>query len=1229
MAFRYKPPLYSAQQTLTDVNERKLPFLAAMYNLRLTQNSAGRNQYRVGLALDSDGLLRRTATVNFNFEIAPQDQEDLRWYLEDFLQYPFDPAPKIAARVEERMVEIGSNLFNALFQSSDEARDLWATLRAHLNDTRIEIVTEVHEAASVPWELVHDPADDKPLVLCARAFVRANPQLSQRPFFPEDSAAPMRILLVICRPGGDDDVPFRSVAMRIIKGLSERERGAFQLDVLRPPTLEQLSKVLRRAAATGQPYQAVHFDGHGIYEDLVATTSNLPHKNRRGYLIFENPTYHGNVELVHGALLGKILLETGVSLLVVNACRSAHADPPPAPDEARGTEAPYVNARAIGSLAHEVIESGVAGVVAMRYNVYVVAAAQFVADLYAALARGQTLGEAVTAGRKQLHDQPLREISYEPRPLQDWIVPVVYEAAPLALLPKLQQKTQFSINLSAGKSTDSDADSRLPKQPDAGFWGRDETLLALDRLFDMKSVVLLQGYAGSGKTTTVVEFARWYAATGGVEGQILFNAFEHYMPLARVLEQIGQVFGNALEQAGINWLALDGARRREVALRVLDQIPVLWIWDNVEPVSGFPAGTASAWGGVEQKELADFLRAAGQTKAKFLLTSRRRERAWLGELPARLTLPPMPMQERVQFARALAEHQGHRLTDVEDWRPLLQFTRGNPLTIKALVGQALRDNLRTREQIEDFVDQLHDGEAAFGDEASEGRLNSLGASLNYGFEHAFSGEERKQLALLHLFQSMASVHALCWMGNPASSACLAEVRGLTKEAATSLLDRAAEIGLLESRGGGYYYIHPALPWFFKNLFDQYYLAPYSFEGGRERVARAYVEWFSHQANHLHDEYGAGETKVSIAILSAEEANILHARQLAFKYGWWTEAMATMQGLDVLYNNTGRWAEWARLIQEIMPHLLDPKTEEPLPGREELWGLIMRQRVTLAERDREWAEAERLLRLDVDWARRRAATALASQSVKLSKEESNDLRSLGAGLFELGKIQRELGQPECVASLQESLQIMDRIGDRAGASSCALGLGHAYLTIPALKNLDRAEDWYRHGLSLADERGLSGQAGFLGQLGHVAHERFKEARAAKRPKEELILHLNTASQILLRAAQLLPPDAVSGLSVTYQKLGGIYYDAGDTERTVRYYQEAIRYAEMVSDHYVAAASRFNIALALAEDGRLADARDYAYAASRAYGMYGQRAAVKVHETQQLIEEIERLMRGQKG
>ena len=558
--------------------------------------------------------------------------------------------------------------------------------------------------------------------------------------------------------------------------------------------------------------------------------------------------------MVDGQALGRLLKETGVPVLVLNACRSAHAEAPPQPSAASADEV-HAQVRAFGSLAQEVIDCGVTGVVAMRYNVYVVTAAQFVADLYAALLQGAALGEAVTLGRKQLATHPQRTIAYDPRPLGDWCVPVVYEALPTPLFPPRDARRSLAVAIAAAESTAGAGglDPDLPPPPDAGFFGRDETLLALDRALDTQAVVLLHALAGSGKTATVAEFARWYAFTGGVQGPVLFTSFEHHTPLARVLDRIGQVFGAALEQAGVHWLALDDAARRQVALQVLQQIPVLWIWDNVEPIAGFPAHTAaavlpddatnlrltphragstgrqpSAWTDAEQRELADFLRAAARTKARFLLTSRRDERAWLGDLPRRIEVPPMPMQERVQLARGLAEKHGRRLTDVEDWRPLLRFTGGNPLAVTVLVGQALRDKLETREQIEAFVEQLRRGEAQVADDVAQGRSRSLAASLQYGFEHAFTEPERRRLALLHFFQGFVDVDGVAGDGRRSHRLergpdwGLPELRGLDRESWIALLDRAAEVGLLTAHGGGYYTIHPALPWFFKGLFDEYW-----------------------------------------------------------------------------------------------------------------------------------------------------------------------------------------------------------------------------------------------------------------------------------------------------------------------------------------------------------------------------------------------------------------------
>src|ERR1022692_3501835 len=494
--------------------------------LRLRQFAEGEGRYRVVAEFENGGV-RRSAESRFELQFTAQDQEDirwyledflqyLRWYLEDFLQYPMDPAPVIAARIERRMAEIGVELFTKALGNTP----VWHEVRHDLSGARIEIETTVKDATALPWELLRDPDADVPLALRARAFVRGTHNAVARPKLPQTASGPIRVLLVICRPRGRDDVPFRSVARRMLEGLRGSAGG--RLTMRRPQIFERLAHVLREAQAAGEPYHLVHFDGHGTWSE------HGPREGGHGYLEFENRALEENRQLVDGPKLGNLLAETGVVALVLNACQSAYADPPSQP-VALAPENPH-QTRAFGSLAQEIMDAGAAGVVAMRYNVFVDTAAQFMGQIYDRLAQGDALGEAASFARKQLHDQPLREIAFDPRPLQDWMVPVVFEAEPVALFPRRKGGTGFSLSSGAGAQLEG-----LPPRPDAGFIGRDETLLALDRAFDDHAIVLLHAYAGSGKTTAAAEFARWYRETGGIEGPVLFTSFEHHRPLVSVL----------------------------------------------------------------------------------------------------------------------------------------------------------------------------------------------------------------------------------------------------------------------------------------------------------------------------------------------------------------------------------------------------------------------------------------------------------------------------------------------------------------------------------------------------------------------------------------------------------------------------------------------------------------------------------------------------------------------
>src|SRR5205823_6065724 len=150
---------------------------------------------------------------------------------------------------------------------------------------------------------------------------------------------------------------------------------------------------------------------------------------------------------------------------------------------------------------------------------------------------------------------------------------------------------------------------------------------------------------------------------------------------------------------------------------------------------------------------------------------------------------------------------------------------------------------------------------------------------------------------------------------------------------------------LTAYGDGYYSIHPALPWFFRKMFDQYY------GDSGAKAERAFVEAMGALGDYYLKKYAGGTSDV-IGILGAEEANLLHARHIARTHGWWDALTGTMQGLRVIYDHTGRRAQWARLVEEVVPDFIDPADDEPLPGREEDWSVVTGYRVRLAREARQ-------------------------------------------------------------------------------------------------------------------------------------------------------------------------------------------------------------------------------------------------------------------------------------
>ncbi len=154
-----------------------------MKTLRLTQTNLEGDRYRIELEIERGGKPGLRATSTFEFREDEAGSEDVRWYLEEYLQDPADPAPARAVRVEQRIQDVGTELFEAVFLSSADCRMLWDSVSDSLSSTRIEITTP--GTVELPWEMLFDPHLSSFVASLAATFVRSPSRPTRAPVRPD------------------------------------------------------------------------------------------------------------------------------------------------------------------------------------------------------------------------------------------------------------------------------------------------------------------------------------------------------------------------------------------------------------------------------------------------------------------------------------------------------------------------------------------------------------------------------------------------------------------------------------------------------------------------------------------------------------------------------------------------------------------------------------------------------------------------------------------------------------------------------------------------------------------------------------------------------------------------------------------------------------------------------------------------------------------------------------
>ena len=1010
----------------------------------------------------------REHEADFEFSISDDDRWLMRWYFEQYLLFPYGLFKDRAEKAEKVMEDAGARLFNAVFGEQAIQR-LYGTVANSLGECRITIEADDATGWALPWELMRDPVQKVWLARKAGAFVRSHPQATAAPLDLPQDLPTLNILMVIARPKGPEDVPFQSVARPLLE-VFRGHRDRVNLEILRPPTFSRLVSVLKDKP---EFYHVLHFDGHGAF---IGPPQDSPlfykSEGKQGHLFFE-PEDDSESRPVSGGELGELLKDAGVPVVLLNACQSGMTS----------ESAPF------GSVGQQILAAGAQGAVAMGYSVYVDTAVRFMTHLYQGLVNGQTLSQAVTAARMQLWSDPMRPTVRGKVEMHDWPVPTLFEASEVQpFRPKGQKEISVDVASISGEQTRAGAEVDLPDEPDYGFIGRDSLILELERAFRDESIVLLQGYAGEGKTTAAAGFARWLAETGGLEGPAFFFQFTQHLPLSQVCDRVCAVFGGILNQKGIEYHLLEAEQRRTIAVNLLRQIPCFLIWDNFEPVNGFPSGTPSEWTDEEQRELREFLRDLRGGATKVLITSRRDE-DWLGKIYRPVIVRGLNTLEARDLARKVLERAGKRLPEIQfeegkddPFQKLLDFLHGNPLAIQVIMGELAKGT-----KPETLLGDLQSGQAPLArDDTEQGREHSLAAALGYGLDQ-LDPNLRSRLSVLALFQGFVTdddLGALC-RNEPDFPE---ELRDRDEESWRKDLDAATEIGLLRQLGPGLYTIHPALPWFFSEALEKAY------GGYRDTLETAYANTFGALSRQLYEQFTTN-TQNAISGMRLEEANLRHALRIARRRGMWHAVESVVYGLDKLLDTLGRTAERTRLTEELLAEVTD-ENDEPVPGRGSLWAILYGRLADIAQFHRDLDRAESILIRLKDYFENVAGTSWeANTPGQITDPERNVLQNVAASHHELGTIaQARRRFDEAEGWYKRSLEISERIDDEGGQ---ATGLHQLGTIAQARRRFDEAEDWYKRSLEIEACIGNEdGQAGTLHQLGRIAEEggRLDEAKA---------------------------------------------------------------------------------------------------------------------------------------
>ena len=1113
--------------------------------------------------------MKRTAAValpdpaKFPVEGHPAKQflPALRWYLEDYLQIPFGVYPQLAACVAKTMQAWGTLIFDTLF--TGYARDWYQDAkRENFEGFRIKITSDSPEIMSWPWEALYSGDDGWLALRCC-----IDRQLSSIGDPPPLPAAPaqdaIHILYVIPRPYGENDVSYNVLANSLVGYISENSLPV-TVDILRPPTFEQLRKVLYSHPSY---YHVVHFDGHGGYGAAMATPAGNLYAAPEGQLVFE--TDSGEPDPIDTRLLAQLLAEYNIPFMVMNACQSGMID--------RQAQDLFA------SVAAGLLKAGVRSVVAMGYSLYVSGAKAFIPAFYERLFSTGKVSEAVRAGRGKMLQQSARDCVVGKLPLQDWVVPVLYQqlSSESAVLPKLQPAEG-----AGGEASPLPEDARV--DGDYGFIGRGRDIQRLERamLRQPQAAILIHGQAGVGKTSLAKGFLRWLSQTGGLRGSVFWFNFQGIYSAEYVINQLLDT------PAGTSTLAMPAEEKLKLLTRLLRDKPCLLVWDNFESASGIEGTEIQPQLSAGDRDiLAQLLKGLRRGKTKVLITSKSEE-AWLQVQSCyRLSLGGLVGEDLWEYCNAVVRDLGLTLNrGNETYTAILDKLCGNPLAIRSIL---LRLQNCSAERL--LADLENSFEGMEGDESTR-RLQAAYAVFGSGLIERYLPV--LQVTGLHEHYAVADHVEMMLV----TAGCPVEADMV--KTCFHILENA---GFCTHMGKNVYKLHPAL----RGYLLRQTPAP-------ESVQRGFVHIMGSLAETLTDK-PLYQIKT---VYQMNIANFYYAGQLAEAQKMDLHYMALTQSLAYHALEMRRFAEANKLCSVLAEKAESSNHLEVAASAYHQLGVIAQER-----RDSAAAEGwyKKSLAIDEKQGNEHGTAITYHQLGVIAQERRNfadaeawfkkalaifrkqgtehDVASTYHQLGRIAEEQRDFADAE--AWYKKSLAIKEKQGDEHGAAITYHQLGRI---AQEQRNFADAEAWYKKSLAIEEKHGNEhGAASTYHQLGTTAQEQGDFADAEAWYKKALAIREKQGNG--------------HGAAITYHQLGRIAEEQRDFADAEAWYKKSLAIKEKQGDEYNAAITYHQLGI-VAEDQRdFADAEAWYKKALAIFRKQGNEyaAAITYHQLGTIAQE----------